>query len=90
GKLPHKTLSERYTLEYGEDTLEIHTEDVNSQERVVVMDDLLATGGTASATIRLLKKLELQIVGFGCLIELAALKGRDRLEDVDIFNLLTY
>lgn len=90
GKLPYKTISETYSLEYGTDTLEIHADAVKPGERVIVMDDLLATGGTCMATINLLRKLGAQVVGCGFLIELAFLEGRKKLGDIPIFAPLSY
>lgn len=90
GKLPHKTISESYELEYGTDTLEIHEEDMVPGERVLVIDDLLATGGTAGAVGRLLEKLDVEVVSFAFLIELGFLKGRQKLEGHEVFSIVQY
>ncbi|MEQ6201425.1 adenine phosphoribosyltransferase [Sulfitobacter sp. HNIBRBA2951] len=80
GKLPGKTLSQDYTLEYGQATMEIHDDAIQPGERVLVVDDLLATGGTAEAGIKLLERLGAQIVSTSFIIDLPALGGRKRLE----------
>jgi adenine phosphoribosyltransferase len=90
GKLPAKTFREEYQLEYGVDALEIHTDALQKGERVVVHDDLLATGGTAAATCRLIDRLEGVIVGVSFLIELEFLNGRDKLGALDIFSIIRY
>ncbi len=90
GKLPFSKLSESYALEYGTNSLEIHEDAVGKGARVLVVDDLLATGGTAAATRKLIERLGAEIVGFGFLIELAALHGRDALEGLDITAFLSY
>ncbi|MDG1069201.1 MAG: adenine phosphoribosyltransferase [Sulfitobacter sp.] len=80
GKLPGKTLSQDYTLEYGEATMEIHDDAVKAGEKVLVVDDLLATGGTAEAGIKLLERLGAEIISTSFIIDLPALGGRKRLE----------
>src|SRR5579884_652731 len=90
GKLPYSKLSESYALEYGTNSLEIHEDALGNGDRVLVVDDLLATGGTAAATRRLLERLGAQIEGFAFLIELEALKGRDALHGVDVTTFITY
>ncbi|MCK6511779.1 adenine phosphoribosyltransferase [Myxococcota bacterium] len=90
GKLPHKTLKESYELEYGFDTIEIHAEDIQPNERVLVIDDLLATGGTAAAVGRLLEKLQAHVVSFAFLIELSFLNGRQKLAGHEIFSIVQY
>lgn len=80
GKLPGKTLSQNYTLEYGEATMEIHDDAVKAGEKVLVVDDLLATGGTAEAGIKLLERLGAEIISTSFIIDLPALGGRKRLE----------
>ncbi|MCB4790476.1 MAG: adenine phosphoribosyltransferase [Elusimicrobia bacterium] len=90
GKLPFKTLASTYQLEYGTDTLEMHEDALMPDEKVLIIDDLLATGGTISATIDLVKKLSGKIVGLAFLIELSFLKGRDKLKDYDILTLIQY
>lgn len=84
GKLPHDTLAEDYALEYGSNTLEIHADALGRGDRVVVVDDLLATGGTAAATRRLLERLGAHVEAFAFLIELAALDGRRELQGIDV------
>ena len=90
GKLPYSKLSESYALEYGTNSLEIHADALGSGDRVVVVDDLLATGGTAAATRRLLERLGANVDAFSFLIELEALKGRDVLTGVDVVSFVTY
>lgn len=90
GKLPYSKLSESYALEYGTNSLEIHADALGDDDRVLVVDDLLATGGTAAATRRLLERLGAKVAGFAFLIELEALKGRDALEGVDVTSFITY
>lgn len=90
GKLPWDVEREEYALEYGTDLLEIHVDAVAPGERVVVVDDVLATGGTAAATARLVERLGAEVVGFGFIIELASLGGREKLPGRDIVSLITY
>ncbi len=90
GKLPYSKLSESYALEYGTNSLEIHADALGNGDRVLVVDDLLATGGTAAATRRLLERLGASIAGFAFLIELEALKGRDALPGADVTTFITY
>ena len=90
GKLPHKTFRASYTLEYGRDTLEIHQDSLSAGARVVVVDDLLATGGTMSATLELLRQCQAQIVEMAFLIELTHLKGRKRLAPHPVISLIQY
>jgi adenine phosphoribosyltransferase len=90
GKLPYETVSAEYLLEYGEETLELHTDAVAAGRRVLVHDDLLATGGTAAALCDLVEQLDGEVVGCGFLIELAFLGGRERLAGRDVHALLTY
>ena len=90
GKLPYSKLAESYALEYGTNSLEIHADALGHGERVLVVDDLLATGGTAAATRRLLERLGAHIVGMAFLIELDALKGRDALKGIDVETFITY
>lgn len=88
GRLPLATLQESYGLEYGVDTIEVHVDAVATGARVLVIDDVLATGGTASAAGRLLGRLEADLVGFGFLIELAFLDGRAALGDARVERLV--
>ena len=91
GKLPAETVKQEYELEYGVDTLEVHKDAVKPKDRVVIIDDLLATGGTAKATIDLFEAISADVVGIGFIIELEFLKGRDKLsKDVEIFSLLQF
>lgn len=91
GKLPHKVQRESYDLEYGTDSLEIHLDATEPGQRVIIIDDLLATGGTAAAACRLMKTLEAVVVGVGFVVELEFLNGRAKLpNDSDIFSVLQY
>lgn len=90
GKLPGKTVSETYELEYGKDTLEVHADALHPGQRIVLVDDLLATGGTMLATARLVEKTGAEVVGMGFLIELTDLGGRDKLGNYPIFSLVQY
>ncbi|HEX9733227.1 MAG TPA: adenine phosphoribosyltransferase [Thermoanaerobaculia bacterium] len=90
GKLPAATHGESYELEYGTDRLEIHRDAVAAGERVLVVDDLIATGGTARATARLVEACGGRVAGLGFVIELTFLEGRKRLADYDVTSLLSY
>jgi adenine phosphoribosyltransferase len=90
GKLPHETVRAEYLLEYGTDALELHSDAVASGARVLVHDDLLATGGTARALCELVEQLEGTVVGCAFLIELAFLNGRQRLAPYPVASLLSY
>lgn len=90
GKLPARTLSVTYALEYGEDELQVHADAIDPGQRVAIVDDLLATGGTIEATARLVEQAGGRIVGFGFLIELTFLDGRRRLRDRPVHSLITY
>ncbi|HEY5701580.1 MAG TPA: adenine phosphoribosyltransferase [Gammaproteobacteria bacterium] len=90
GKLPFQVESESYSLEYGTAALEIHTDAVKAGDRVLLMDDLIATGGTAAASCQLLEKLGAEIVGCAFLIELDDLKGRDLLSKYRVHSLLHF
>lgn len=90
GKLPRETINEKYDLEYGSNELSIHAEDIKQGSRVVIIDDLLATGGTIHATINLVEKQGGIVVGIGFLIEITDLKGRDLLKSYDILSLIKY
>ncbi len=89
GKLPYKTLSETYELEYGTDTMEIHEDAIKPGDHVLVLDDLIATGGTLAATCRLVEKLGGSIVEVAILIELSFLNGRAKVKEYPYFTLLT-
>jgi adenine phosphoribosyltransferase len=90
GKLPAETYAEHYALEYGSNTLEIHQDALLPHERVIIVDDLLATGGTVEAAIKLVNRFGGEIVGISVLAELVDLKGRDRLGDYPVHSLVTY
>src|ERR1700680_4362864 len=90
GKLPAATSKFDYALEYGTNTLEIHKDAIQKGQRILIVDDLLATGGTAEATAKLASMLGAQIAGLGFVVELDFLKGRDKLKEYDVFSLLHY
>jgi adenine phosphoribosyltransferase len=90
GKLPWKVESEAYSLEYGEDRLEMHVDAVKPGERVLIVDDVLATGGTASAAIRLVERAGAEVAAFACLIELAFLGGRGKVGELPVVSLVEY
>jgi len=90
GKLPHETIAVDYSLEYGKDSLEIHKDAIQPGQRVIIADDLLATGGTIGATIQLVEKLGAQVVGVCFLTELSYLNGREKLKGYDVFSLVQY
>ncbi|MSO19137.1 MAG: adenine phosphoribosyltransferase [Acidobacteria bacterium] len=89
-KLPAETVRITYDLEYGTDSLEMHRDAIQPGQRVLIVDDLLATGGTANACVRLAGDLGAEIVGLGVVIELTFLNGRKKLDGVDVFSLLQY
>jgi len=90
GKLPYETIDVTYELEYGTDTLCVHKDAIKAGERVLIIDDLLATGGTAKAICDLVKKAGGDIIAVAFMIELSDLKGRDKLKGYDIFSLIIY
>ena len=90
GKLPAATVKYDYALEYGTNTLEIHKDAVQKGQRVIIVDDLLATGGTAEATIKLVESLGGKIAGLAFVVELDFLKGREKFKNYDVFSLLHY
>lgn len=90
GKLPAKTIKESFNLEYGSDAIEIHADAVKPGQRVLIVDDVLATGGTARAAAQLVKRLNGELHGLAFLIELAALNGRQQLPGENVFSLITY
>ena len=91
GKLPNKVITQEYALEYGTDRIEIHADALNKGDKVLIVDDLLATGGTAEAAAELVKKLNAEIEGFAFVIELNDLHGRDRLSAVaDVYSVVRY
>ena len=90
GKLPWMTVMESYDLEYGTDQLEVHSDAVQPGQKVLIVDDVLATGGTASAAVRLMRKLGADVVGVQVLIELGYLDGRQKLSDIKLVSEITY
>ncbi len=90
GKLPAKTIKQEYELEYGKDAVEIHEDAINKGDNVLVIDDLIATGGTCSATCKLVEKLGGKIEEVAFIIELPDLKGRDKLKDYKIFSMVEF
>ena len=90
GKLPAATQRIEYDLEYGSNVLEVHKDAIDKGQRVIIVDDLLATGGTAAATVELAKSLGADIAGLGFVVELDFLKGREKLKGCDVFSLLHY
>ena len=90
GKLPGNTYATEFTLEYGDSTLEVHTDGINAGETVLVVDDLLATGGTLAATARLVEMAGGVVGGIGVIIELTQLEGRRQLAGYDVYSLITY
>ncbi len=90
GKLPYETVAESYLLEYGEATLEVHKDAISPGDRVLLFDDLLATGGTAAASAALVRKLGGEVVEIGFVIELSGLKGREKLDGTPVFSLIQY
>ena len=90
GKLPGEAIEAKYSLEYGKDALAVHKDAIQPGQKVLIADDLLATGGTINTTIDLVEKLGGEVVGAAFLIELSYLNGREKLKDIDIFSLVTY
>jgi adenine phosphoribosyltransferase len=90
GKLPFSTIDVNYGLEYGQDTLSMHTDAIKPGQNVLIADDLLATGGTICSSIELVQKLGGNVIGTAFMIELAELHGRDKLKDIDVYTLMTY
>lgn len=90
GKLPSKVIACEYDLEYGKDIIEIHQGAIKPRERVLIVDDVLATGGTAAAAVKLVKRSKGQIVGLAFLIDLTFLKGKKKLKKYQIFSLISY
>ena len=90
GKLPAKAIREDYDLEYGKDALEIHADAIEKGQRVLIVDDVLATGGTAAAAAQLVKKLSGELVGLAFLIELTFLDGKAKLNGENIFSVIQY
>ena len=90
GKLPREVISQTYELEYGSNEIQMHSDSIQPGQNVLIVDDLLATGGTVEATISLIEKMGGNVVGIAFLIELEALKGRELLKDYDVFSVLKY
>jgi adenine phosphoribosyltransferase len=90
GKLPHTRISESYDLEYGKDTLEMHADSIVAGQRVLVVDDLLATGGTMKACCEMVRRLGGELAGLAVLIELSGLRGRDKLGPTPVHSVLKY
>lgn len=90
GKLPHDTISAEYSLEYGEDVVEMHSDAITPGERIVIVDDLIATGGTASAAVKLVEKLGGDILELAFIVELPDLKGREQIEGQRIFAITEF
>ncbi len=84
GKLPSETISRSYALEYGEDTLEVHTDSFTRDDKVLLIDDLLATGGTAAATVELIRETGAEVIAAAFVVELVGLPGRSKLQDLDV------
>ena len=90
GKLPRKTISQRYDLEYGQDELHMHADAIHPGQKVVIVDDLLATGGTVDAIIKLVQAQKAEVVGIAFVIELDDLKGREKFGDIPVLSLAHY
>ena len=90
GKLPYKTISESYSLEYGKNIVEIHEDSISKGERVVIVDDLIATGGTLEAAIKLIERIGGVVVECAFVIELPELKGREKLKNYNVFSLVQF
>ena len=90
GKLPWKTIQETYSLEYGEDTIEIHEDAIEKGEKVIIVDDLIATGGTIGATVKLVKQLGADIIECAFVVELPDLKGRDQIPGCKVFSITEF
>jgi len=90
GKLPYNTLSAEYELEYGMDSLEMHEDAIKPDQRVLIVDDVIATGGTAAAKVKLVEQLGGEVAGLAFLIELSFLNGRTKIDGYDVYSLITY
>lgn len=90
GKLPHKTISASYSLEYGENSVEIHEDSIEKGEKVIIVDDLIATGGTIAAAAELVEKLGGDILELACVIELPDLKGREKIKHYKLFSMVEF
>ncbi len=90
GKLPAESISASYDLEYGQDVLEMHKDSIEPGQRVLIIDDLIATGGTAAATAQMVRQLKGEVVALAFIVELESLKGREKLDGSEIFSILKY
>jgi len=90
GKLPHKTIEQSYSLEYGQDTLEMHEDSLSPGEKVIIVDDLIATGGTVGATVKLVKQLGADLLECAFVVELPDLKGRDQIPGCPVFSITEF
>ena len=90
GKLPYRTIRQSYALEYGTDTLEMHEDAVQPGQRILLIDDLIATGGTARAVVEMIEAQGGRLAGVGCVVELEFLNGRQALPNCDVFSILKY
>ena len=90
GKLPRETVSETYDLEYGQDQLCVHADAIKAGQKIVIVDDLLATGGTVEAIIKMVERMGAQVVGIAFVIELDDLKGREKFKDIPVLSLTHY
>ena len=90
GKLPAESISASYDLEYGQDVLEMHKDAIEPEQRVLIVDDLIATGGTAAATAQMVLQLRGEVVAFAFVVELGFLNGREKLNGFNVFSILTY
>lgn len=88
--MPRETVSVSYDLEYGSNELHVHKDSIKKGQKVLIIDDLLATGGTVDATIQIVQELGGEVVGCGFLIELEGLQGREHLKDYEVFSLMSY
>ena len=90
GKLPAETISASYDLEYGQDVLEMHKDAIEPGQRVLIVDDLIATGGTAAATAQMVRQLKGEVVALAFIVELESLQGREKLDGGEVFSILKY
>lgn len=90
GKLPRRTIDESYDLEYGSNTLSIHEDAIKEGDKVIIIDDLLATGGTLEAAVKLVNRCNAEVVGIGCVIELKDLNGKEKIKDINVKCLISY
>jgi adenine phosphoribosyltransferase len=90
GKLPAESISASYDLEYGQDVLEMHKDSIEPGQRVLIVDDLIATGGTAAATVQMVRELKGEVVALAFIVELEFLKGREKLDGAEVFSILKY